>query len=129
MSDRNTIDHIGFVESVNDHIATIRINSQSACAACHAKGACTAADQSEKVLSVDTGGREVHPGEQVRVHISKRTGLRAVAYGYVYPFVLLLLLLIILTAAGGGPVVTGIACPLLPGHLPSQGAAGTNIYI
>lgn len=100
MSDRNTIDHIGFVDSVNGPVATIRINSQSACAACHAKGACTAADQSEKVLTVDTGGREVHPGEQVRVHISKRTGLRAVAYGYVYPFFLLLLLLIILTAAG-----------------------------
>ncbi|MFC2089285.1 SoxR reducing system RseC family protein [Bacteroidota bacterium] len=100
MSGNQTIDHVGFVESVNDSMATIKINSVSACASCHAKGACSAADQEEKVLTVSTGMQAFHPGEQVRVKISKRTGLKAVAMGYVYPFLLLMVVLIALSIAG-----------------------------
>ncbi len=100
MSGKNTIDHLGVIESVNDEIATIKINSVSACASCHAKGACSAADQEEKVLTVSTRDQEIRPGEMVRVHISKHTGLKAVAIGYVYPFFLLLAVLIILTVVG-----------------------------
>ncbi|MCF8225772.1 MAG: SoxR reducing system RseC family protein [Bacteroidales bacterium] len=108
MSDQHTIDHIGFVDSVDDRKARVRINSQSACASCHAKGACTAADQSEKSITVPVGGRSVKPGERVRVLIAKRTGLRAVAIGYVYPFFLLMIVLIILTAAGAGELSAGM---------------------
>lgn len=108
MSERNTIQHIGFVESVNDQSASVRINSQSACAACHAKGACTAADQEEKVMTVPTEGRSFHSGEQVRVSIAKKTGLRAVAFGYVYPFLVLMTILITLTAAGVSELQAGI---------------------
>lgn len=108
MSDRNTIDHTGFVDTVTDHMATIRINSQSACASCHAKGACSAADQSEKFLTVPTEGKEVHPGEEVKVHIARKTGLRAVAFGYVYPFLVLMVMLIALTAAGVPELQAGL---------------------
>lgn len=108
MSERNTIQHIGFVESANDQSASVRINSQSACAACHAKGACTAADQEEKVMTVPTEGRSFRSGEQVRVSIAKKTGLRAVAFGYVYPFLVLMAILITLTAAGVSELQAGI---------------------
>lgn len=108
MSDQQTINHIGFVESVNDQTATVKINSQSACASCHAKGACTAADQSEKVLTVGTGGREYSAGEQVRVFIAKRTGLRAVAYGYFYPFLVLMTILVLLTSLGFSELQAGL---------------------
>jgi len=100
MSEKYTIDHVGTVDEVTDQVATVRINSQSACASCQAKGACSAADQSEKVLTVPTDGRDVHPGEMVRILISRHTGLRAVAWGYFYPFLLLLFLLVVLTAVG-----------------------------
>lgn len=108
MSDTNTINHIGYVESVNGQSAKVRINSQSACAACHAKGACTAADQEEKVMTVPTGGGSFRSGEQVRVSIARRTGLRAVAFGYFYPFLVLMAILIILTAAGLSELQAGI---------------------
>ncbi len=108
MSDRNTINHTGFVDTVTDQIATIRINSQSACASCHAKGACSAADQSEKFLTVATEGEKVRPGEEVKVHIARRTGLRAVAFGYVYPFLVLMAVLIALTAAGVSELQAGL---------------------
>ena len=108
MLDRDTIDHTGIVDTVTDQVATIRIDCQSACASCHAKGACSSADQSEKYLTVATEGKEVQPGEQVMVHIARRTGLRAVAYGYVYPFIALMVILIALTAAGVPELQAGL---------------------
>jgi sigma-E factor negative regulatory protein RseC len=107
MSEQNTIKHIGFVESVSGQSALVRINSQSACAACHAKGACSAADQEEKVMTVPTGGADYRAGEQVRVSIARRTGLRAVAFGYVYPFLVLMIVLVTLTAAGASELQAG----------------------
>lgn len=108
MSDSKTIDHLGFIETVTGNKATVRINSQSACAACHAKGACTAADQEDKILSVSTGGNSYKVGEQVKVLIAQRTGLKAVAFGYVYPFLLLMAILIILSVAGVSELKAGL---------------------
>jgi len=108
MSDKNSIHHIGFVESVNGQSAHVRINSQSACASCHAKGACTAADQEEKVMTIPTEGMSFRTGEQVKVSIARSTGLRAVAFGYIYPFLVLMVILIALTAAGISELHAGI---------------------
>jgi sigma-E factor negative regulatory protein RseC len=108
MPDRNTIDHTGVVDSVESLVATVRISSQSACASCHARGACSAADQTEKILNVSIGGLDVHPGEAVKVRIARRTGLRAVAFGYVYPFFVLMLTLIALTIAGVPELQAGL---------------------
>ncbi len=119
MAGKNVIDHEGVVDQVADNVATVVIDSQSACAACHAKGACSAADKEEKILSVPVNGIEVHPGETVRVMISKSTGLKAVAFGYVYPFLLLLVVLIILTATGYSELRAGLfaLASLLPYYL------------
>jgi len=100
MSNQATIDHIGWVDSISGQSATIKINSQSACASCHAKGACSAADQEEKTLVLPTEGRPFLVGEQVRVHIARKLGLKAVAVGYLYPFLLLMIVLISLTSFG-----------------------------
>ena len=108
MSDQHTIHHIGFIESVTDRFERIRINSMSACASCHAKGACTAADQEEKIMTIPTDGRSFRKGEQVKVSIAKKTGLRAVAYGYVYPFLVLMAILVTLTALGKTELQAGI---------------------
>lgn len=108
MADQAIIDHIGTIDTITGSDAIVKINSMSACASCHAKGACSAADQEEKVLQVSTGGRPVSPGEQVRVIIARKTGLHAVAIGYVYPFLVLMLVLIALTAAGAGELQAGI---------------------
>ncbi len=108
MAGSSVIDHEGIVEQVTDNIARVVIDSQSACASCHAKGACSAADQAEKVLFVPTEGMSVQPGETVNVQISKRTGMRAVAFGYFYPFLLLMLVLITLTVIGFSELRAGL---------------------
>ena len=46
------IDHDGIIEQIDGGVAHVKIDSQSACSACHAKGVCGAADQEEKFLDV-----------------------------------------------------------------------------
>ena len=119
MEGKGVIDHEGRVGQVSAGTAKVVIDSQSACASCHAKGACSAADKTEKVLDVPLRGLSVTEGETVRVQISKRMGLRAVALGYIYPFLVLMVVLVTLTAAGFSELRAGLFAllSLLPYYL------------
>ncbi|MCK5066532.1 MAG: SoxR reducing system RseC family protein [Bacteroidales bacterium] len=94
------IDHEGIIDRIDGDIAHVKINSVSACASCYAKGVCSAADQEEKYLDVHLNGAEYRQGEPVHVQVAKHLGFRAVALGYVYPFLLLMAVLVAFTAAG-----------------------------
>jgi sigma-E factor negative regulatory protein RseC len=102
------IDHDGIIERIEGGVAHVKINSVSACSACHAKGACGAADQEEKFLDVRLDGQTYHDGEAVKVLVAKRLGLKAVALGYFYPFLLLMAVLILLILAGTGEMKAGL---------------------
>jgi sigma-E factor negative regulatory protein RseC len=101
------IEHEGIIDRIEGETAHVKIQSESACASCHAKGACSAADQEDKYLDVPLRGNEFKPGEVVQVQISRYMGFRAVALGYVYPFLLLMAVLISFTAAGTGELQAG----------------------
>jgi sigma-E factor negative regulatory protein RseC len=94
------IEHEGIIDRIEGDTATVKINSVSGCASCHARGACSAADQEEKYLNVTLMGAEYAPGESVQVQVAKHLGFRAVALGYFYPFLLLMAVLIAFTVAG-----------------------------
>jgi len=94
------IEHEGIIAQIEGDMAHVKIDSVSACASCHAKGACSAADQEEKFLDVPLHGARYQPGDPVYVQIAKRLGFRAVALGYVYPFLLLMAVLIGMLAGG-----------------------------
>ena len=94
------IEHEGVIDRIEGEVAHIKINSVSSCASCHAKGVCSAADQEEKYLDVPIEGAEYRQGEPVHVQVAKHLGFRAVALGYVYPFLLLMVVLVAFTAAG-----------------------------
>lgn len=106
--DQNTIDHEGIVDHVDGELARVRIISQSACASCHAKGACSASDQDEKFIDVPLHGDVIKSGERVRVQVARKLGMKAVAYGYFYPFLLLMVVLIVLTSAGVNELKSGL---------------------
>jgi len=101
------IEHAGIIEQIDGDVAHVKIENVSACASCHAKGACTAADQEEKFLDVPLHGSQYKKGDPVYVQIAKRLGFRAVAFGYVYPFLLLMAVLIGTLAAGVGELQAG----------------------
>jgi len=113
------IDHDGIIEHIERDVAHIRINSESACAACHAKGVCSAADQEEKFLDIPVKDGIYSKGEVVKVQVARRLGFKAVALGYFYPFLLLMAVLISLTLAGIGELKAGLFAllSLLPYYL------------
>ena len=107
MSDHNLIDHLGIVDRIEGDVAQVKINSESACSACHAKGVCGAADQEEKFLDVPLSGASYKTGEQVHVQVARRLGFKAVALGYFYPFLLLMAVLILLILIGVSELKAG----------------------
>lgn len=101
------IEHEGIIDQIDGDVAHVKIENVSACASCHAKGACSAADQEEKFLDVPLHGALYQKGDPVDVQIAKRLGFKAVALGYVYPFLLLMAVLIGTLAAGVGELTAG----------------------
>jgi sigma-E factor negative regulatory protein RseC len=113
------IDHDGIIEHIDGGVAHVKIDSQSACSACHAKGVCGASDQEEKFLDVPLHGISYEVGEVVRVLVEKRLGFKAVAYGYFYPFLLLMAVLILALVVGLGEMIAGLLAllSLIPYYL------------
>lgn len=89
------IEHEGIIEKINDNQVTVRILQQSACSACHTKGACMAADSKEKVVEViDFSGR-FRENERVIIEGKESIGYKAVFWAFVLPLVMLILTLVL----------------------------------
>lgn len=101
------IEHEGIIDQIEKQVARVRIEPVSACSACHAKGSCGASDKEEKYLDVPLREQHFTAGEKVRVQIAKHLGIKAVAFGYLYPFLLLMFVLIALLVAGTGELKAG----------------------
>jgi len=119
MSQQNLINHEGIIDKIEDDVAHVKIDSMSACAACNAKGVCGAAEQEEKFIDIPLDGNSYNIGELVQVQVARRLGFRAVALGYVYPFILLMIVLVTLTVAGVNEINAGALAllSLLPYYL------------
>ncbi len=99
MARDSLISHEGRVVSVKDDKVRVKIISISACASCHAKGSCTAADMSEKYIDALPGER-FEAGEKVNVIIEERLGWVALFYGILLPFLILVTTLFAMTSSG-----------------------------
>jgi sigma-E factor negative regulatory protein RseC len=94
MSEKKNIEHEGIVEQASGDHVKVRILSQSACASCHAKGACSVADLQEKLIDA-TCDRQYSPGDKVILIGQSKLGLHAVWWAYILPLILMLLTLIL----------------------------------
>ncbi len=98
-----TVSHEGVITKITDELLEIKIVAQSACAACHAKSACTMSDQSEKVLTVPRPeGREFQLFQKVNVVMGVGQGNKAAVLAYVVPIVLMLTALFVCLGIGLG---------------------------
>ena len=115
-----TISHEGVVTKITDDVLEIKIVAQSACAACHAKSACTLSDQSERVLLVPRPqGQEFHLFQKVNVIMGVGQGNKAAVLAYLVPIVVLLGVLFACLGIGlseGLSALIGIAA-LIPYYL------------
>lgn len=103
-----TVDHIGSIQEVTSNDIIVRILSQSACAACHAKGACGLSDTAEKTIVVHKPDHSYMVGQNVKVTLRQSLGFKALALGYVFPFFLMVILLITLSAMNVSELKAGL---------------------
>ena len=96
-----TVSHEGVITKIDGDTLEIKIIAQSACAACHAKSACTMSDQAEKVLIVPKPeGQDFQLFQKVKVVMSVGQGNKAAVLAYLVPIILLLAALFICLGIG-----------------------------
>jgi sigma-E factor negative regulatory protein RseC len=89
MAENEYIEHEGIVEDVLPKMVKVRIVNESACASCHAKGACTAADMQDKLIDVFTSDEPIQIGQKVMLMGKSSLAPLAVILAYVLPTALL----------------------------------------
>lgn len=95
------IEHIATVVCVGDGVVEAELTAQSACASCHARMACGMGESTRKRIEIATPDAAAYvPGERVTVSVERNTGMTAVLWAYVVPFVVLLGALAAAAAAG-----------------------------
>lgn len=106
---QSTIEHIGTIRNIDGNTAQVVIDSISACAACHARGACTASDKEEKIIDAAIVDGKFDIGETVVVIGQKSIGMQAVLLAYVLPFVLVIATMFVVNIFTENELVVGTA--------------------
>ncbi|MFV0554226.1 MAG: SoxR reducing system RseC family protein [Mangrovibacterium sp.] len=88
------ISHEGIVKRITEDTITVGFVNKSACASCHAKGACSASDMQDKEVEVRRTAKEYRVGERVMIVGKTSQGFVALLWGYVFPLLLVLAVLI-----------------------------------
>ena len=116
MSSSSEITHRGRIISITPEVTTVQIVSESACAACHARGLCSLGGSKLKEIELPTRGwdnRKV--GDEVDVVLRASMGHKAVWLAYVIPLVLMVAGLLVTLAAGGPELLAGLVAVAVVG--------------
>ena len=109
MSSYSEITHRGRIVSITPEYTTVEIVSESACAACHAKGLCSLGDSKVKQVEVPTRGWDNYTvGQEVSVVLRATMGHKAVWLAYVVPLLILVAALLGILSAGGSELLAGL---------------------
>jgi len=102
------ITHEGIVlRAPGDGTADVEIVTGSACSGCHAKSGCSLGNTDVRIINVRSDAK-LNPGDKVTVEMLQSQGFRALAIGYVIPFIVLIIVFIVLTAAGAGELSSAL---------------------
>lgn len=109
MSSYSEITHRGRIVSITPEFTTVEIVSESACAACHAKGLCSLGDSKVKQVELPTRGWDNYSvGQEVSVVLRATMGHKAVWLAYVVPLIILVAALLGILSAGGTELLAGL---------------------
>lgn len=103
------IEHTGIILSIENNVAEISLKQTSACASCHAKGACTSSDVKERQITSTLNRSDYNVGEEVQVNLQTNQGYKAVLVAYIIPFIIIMIILIIGDQLGAAEWKTGVA--------------------
>ncbi|MGB8359379.1 MAG: SoxR reducing system RseC family protein [Bacteroidales bacterium] len=96
------ITHEGIVVNApGNGTADVEIVTGSACAVCHARSACSLGSTEVRTITVKSDAK-LNPGDKVTVEMEQSQGFRALAIGYLIPFLVLIAVFAALTIAGAG---------------------------
>ena len=102
---KNTIEQSGIVTQVADTFIIVTIQSQTACAGCHAKGACGMSEMALKSITAEKPDEDVKIGDKVIVCASTQNAMLSVLLAYIVPSALIILILTLLILAGVNEVM------------------------
>lgn len=107
---KNTIEHDGIVTQVAETFIIVTIQSQTACAGCHAKGACGMSEMALKSITAEKPNEDVKIGDKVIVSASTQNAMLSVLLAYIVPSTLMV------TAGRGYPLasITGSSDMTVP---------------
>ena len=109
MSSYSEITHRGRIVSITPEFTTVEIVSESACAACHARGLCSLGDSKVKQVEVPTRGWDNYTvGQEVSVVLRATMGHKAVWLAYVVPLLVMVAALLGILSAGGSELLAGL---------------------
>ncbi len=96
-----SVSHKGTVVEITENNIKVEIINKSMCAACHAKGFCSAGDSKDKIIDVPYfNNGEYAVGDEVEVTMMRSMGFKAVWISYVIPLAILLIFLLTLQRCG-----------------------------
>ncbi len=93
---------------MGDGTADVEIITGSACSGCHAKSVCSPGGAETRTITVKSDA-DLNPGDRVTVVMTQSQGFRALAIGYIIPFLVLITAFVITTAAGAGELISALA--------------------
>ena len=97
MGKEKQVSHRGTIISIEEGNIKVEIINKSMCAACRAKGFCSAGDSKDKVIDVlYYNNGEYSVGDEVEVVMRRSMGFKAVWISYVIPLAILLIFLLTL---------------------------------
>ena len=102
------ISHKGIIKKLSDKSIIVSIINESACSSCHANGACSVADMKDKEIEINHFNGVFRLGQSVEVIGKTSQGLKALFYGYVFPFILIMIVLITLTILHVNEGISGL---------------------
>ena len=110
MSEKKSVSHKGTIIEISEGNIKVEIINKSMCAACHAKGFCSAGDTKDKVIDVAYfNNGEYAVGDEVEVTMKRAMGFKAVWISYVIPLAILLIFLLTLQGVGLSELHAGLA--------------------
>jgi len=111
MKETKDIKHPGTVTEVTPEYITVEFVTESACAGCHARGVCGAADAQEGSIQVRNRlGYDYAVGDEVFIVLRQYLGMKAVGICYGIPLVILLVLLLSLQTVVESEFIQGVVC-------------------
>ena len=108
MSRGEIITHEGMVlKAPGDGTAEVEIFVAEACGGCHAKSVCSAGKSDSRIINVKSDTL-LTPGDRVTLILQQSQGFRALAIGYIIPFIVLITAFVITTVTGAGELASAL---------------------